>query len=268
MGEDLLEHFLALMPPRLLSTVLSIGNSLDLLIENLSVQPPKSVPSWALKSQLWQDSERCGMLVMRVDRDGTMLSGMDVNNVWAERIAGLHREEFISRGCAGEQRCSTSELRVLCKVFDQLSYWWKLWIHTRKESGDPPPPGSPQTSYLRYGRNWGRADRGPGVLVRVRSAVHIDPADPNWCYFQHVSVEVTEEEYEAVRAQKPEACEGYMIPLVGSKSAAELIDPQLADEESLAFLNASAEGHAVLDRLSDKLLHDFAFVFQALAEVR
>eukprot|EP00961_Rhodomonas_salina_P166000 2236756-Rhodomonas_salina.2 len=56
-----------------------------------------------------------------------------------------------------------------------------------------------------------------------------------------------------------------MIPLVGSKSAAELLHPRLAEEESLAFLSASEEGRAVMDRLAAVIERDYAFVFAAAA---
>eukprot|EP00961_Rhodomonas_salina_P231346 3124866-Rhodomonas_salina.2 len=77
-------------------------------------------------------------------------------------------------------------------------------------------------------------------------------------------VVVSSEEYEAARAQKPEACEDYMLPLVGSKSAAELLDPRLEEEESFRFLNSRPEGQAVLERFADKIERDYAFVFEAV----
>lgn len=41
---------------------------------------------------------------------------------------------------------------------------------------------------------------------------------------------VTPEEYESVRMQSPEQCESYLVPIVGSKSAYQLMDPALLQQ--------------------------------------
>mmetsp|Transcript_28704 Transcript_28704/g.68056 ORF Transcript_28704/g.68056 Transcript_28704/m.68056 type:complete len:101 (-) Transcript_28704:319-621(-) len=79
-------------------------------------------------------------------------------------------------------------------------------------------------------------------------------------------VVVSAEEFEAVRARQPELCEGYLIPVVGSKSASELMDPRLLVEESFAFMNSHAEGRAQLDRLADVITDEFSFMFDFFAQ--
>eukprot|EP00961_Rhodomonas_salina_P165996 2236755-Rhodomonas_salina.1 len=123
---------------------------------------------------------------------------------------------------------------------------------------DEPPPT--RTVCYRFSQNWGRTDRGPGV----RFEAVLDPHD-RWLYLQQTMVELSAAEYAAARAVDPEACEGYMIPVVGSKSAAELLHPRLAEEESLTFLSASEEGRAVMDRLAAVIERDYAFVFKFAA---
>lgn len=44
-----------------------------------------------------------------------------------------------------------------------------------------------------------------------------------------------------------------MIPVVGSKSTVQLLDPLLVEEESLAFLNWHPEGHSMLDCFADHI---------------
>lgn len=280
LGQDLLDHMLASMPPKLLATTLSVCNSIDVLLAKLKsagsfVQPPDDLPGWALKSQEWQESERIGRLVVRVDKHFSVMTGIDVNRVWAEKVAGLHREEFMSRGFAGEQRFATSELRTLVRILITLRAGLPRllqaglphFLQTTKEGRAPPEPHpTTSTSFVRFSRNWGRSGaNGPGVLVRMTSSEYVDESQPQWVYFQHTMVEVSAEEYEAVRAVNPDACEGELVPLVGSKSAGELLDPRLGEQESFVSLNASEEGRAVLDKLASKIREDFGFVLEALA---
>eukprot|EP00961_Rhodomonas_salina_P204262 2756346-Rhodomonas_salina.1 len=82
LGQDLLDHMLASMPPKLLATTLSVCNSIDVLLAKLKsagsfVQPPDDLPGWALKSQEWQESERIGRLVVRVDKHFSVMTGID-----------------------------------------------------------------------------------------------------------------------------------------------------------------------------------------------
>lgn len=262
-SDQIYQQILASMTPRLLNTILRVCKAIDILLSKLGGRPPKSPDTWELQNQVWQDSARCGMWVVRVDRNFAIISGVDVNTFWSEQLAGLHREEYISRAFAGEQRFPTSELRQFCKMFDTLKYWLRTHL-------DDPDPSSPKGGlqamrpcYYRFSRNWGRTDRGPGVLMRVRFHSTL-AADEDWVYLQQTMVEVTAAEYEAARAVDPQACEGYMIPVVGSKSAAELLSPRLAQDEAFAHLNSFAEGRATLDRFAAHIEQEYGFLFAAL----
>jgi len=266
-ADHLRDHVLASLTPRLLDTIVRACTAIDVLLPKVPTDTLAVPTGWALEQKVWQDSERCGHLALRVDRHLQVVSGHDANGFWSERMAGLHREEFLSRSFAGEHHFPTSELRQLTKAFEALRMWVALLLQQqqrdRGEGGcDDLPPT--RTAYYRFSRNFARTDRGPGVLLRVRFQVVRDPHD-GWLYLRQSMVELSAAEYEAARAVDPEACEGYMIPLVGSKSAAELLAPRLAEEESLAFLSASEEGRAVLDRLAATIERDYAFVFAAAA---
>lgn len=264
----LFEQMLANMTVKLRTVFLTVFGAMDELMAQISPPPPKasSLPDWALDSKTWKDSARCGMLTLRFDRCWEYISGVDVNCMWAEQCAGLHREEFLGRALAGEHRFPTTDLRALANLADQAHFWFQHALQTVREFGSFKASRIPRQPaiYRRMSRQWGRSDRGPGVLLRMRRETTFDPVNPDWCYQRITMVEISEEEYEAVRTVTPEVCEGFMIPLVGSQSAAELLDPDLEQKESLAVLNSTPAGCAMLDRLADKMLCDFACVFEEL----
>lgn len=222
----------------------------------LATSVPEEPQGWASKRGGWEDSARCGMQTVRIDSNFNVISGMDVNSFWSE-LAGLHREEFVSRCFAGEKPLPTSELRQTVKLFTNFKPLLLARFQAKQATHEL------KTTYLHFSRNWGRdRDRGAGVLLRMKSRWSLDPQ--NWVYMVQNMVEVSAEEYEAARRTDPEACEGYMIPLVGSKSAAELVDPSLVEQESFAFLNSHPAGRSTLDHFADILEHEYAFVFGAL----
>lgn len=119
---------------------------------------------------------------------------------------------------------------------------------------------------MRFPRDWGRHDQGQGVLVRMNFQP-MGTGSRN-SYKMCSMVEIAAEEYESVRSVDPSACEGYMIPIVGSKSAAQLLDPRRAEAESFAFLSSHPSGRATLHRLADHLEREFAFSAGILATLR
>jgi len=273
----LFEQLLADMTVKLRTAFLTVFGAIDELFTQTSSPPPpdaSSLPEWALKNKTWKDSSRCAMLTLRYDPGWEYISGVDVNGVWAEQCAGLHREEFLGRALAGEQRFPTSDLRALARLVYSAHFWIQQILQGARTFGSFAaalrPPGRGPTvplqpvTFCRMSRTWGRLDRGPGVLMRMRRETTFDPVNPAWWYHQMTMVEISAEEYEAVRAVNPEACEPSMIPLVGSQSAAELLDPELEEKESLAALRSTPAGCATLDRLADKMFSDFACVFEEL----
>mmetsp|Transcript_17343 Transcript_17343/g.42068 ORF Transcript_17343/g.42068 Transcript_17343/m.42068 type:complete len:293 (-) Transcript_17343:89-967(-) len=257
------------MTVKLRTVFLTVFGAIDELFTQTSSPPPpdaSSLPEWALKNKTWKDSSRCAMLTLRYDPGWEYISGVDVNGVWAEQCAGLHREEFLGRALAGEHRFPTTDLRALANLADQAHFWFQHALQTVREFGSFKASRIPRQPaiYRRMSRQWGRSDRGPGVLLRMRRETTFDPVNPAWWYHQMTMVEISAEEYEAVRAVNPEACEPSMIPLVGSQSAAELLDPELEEKESLAALRSTPAGCATLDRLADKMFSDFACVFEEL----
>jgi len=266
-ADHFLERVMNTMTPKLRSTVLHVFRAIDTLFqmsansERVSTLP-EAPTEWAVGS-IWQHSARCGWQAIRYDRNFRICSGVQVNKFWSD-LSGLHREEFISRSVAGDALSPTSELRQFCKLLSMF----KLTIETRLESkatGNTADVSSGPT-YMRFSRDWGRHDRGEGVLVRMNINSMMDP-QKDWYYMTCTLVEVTAEEYEAARGRDPRVCEGYMIPVVGSKSAAQLLDPRLAEEESFAHLSAHPEGRVSLDRFADYIEKEFAFVFAALAKL-
>lgn len=265
-SDHIYERVLANMTPKLLSTIVRVFRACDDLFASSGSLPtlPEPPKDWALQNRLWKNSNRCGRQTVRFDRSFGVISGLDVNPFWSD-LAGLHREEFIARAFSGENLFPTSELRQTCKLFKFHRDLMEAHLQTTRTGSKVAIPAKP--TYMRWSRDWGRHDRGAGVLLRMNVTSTLDPEN-QWVYLQQTAVEVTAEEYEAARAQDPQACEGYMIPVVGSKSAGELLAPTLAEEESFAFLNSHPAGRDTLDRFADSIESDFAFVYQALHDIR
>eukprot|EP00961_Rhodomonas_salina_P220626 2982712-Rhodomonas_salina.2 len=263
-ADHLCERVMAHTTPKLYSSILRVCQAVDVLSSHFptSSNMPEVPKIWDARKRLWKDSQRCGSQTYRCDRTFGVLSGLDVNQVWAD-LAGLHREEFISRAFAGENLMPTSELRQTCKLFFIFRQMLLAMLKTKATGVRQDISGS---NCMRLSRNWGRGDRGPGVLVRMSVSSTMGEGQ-DWLYLQHTIVEVTPEEYEAARAIDPLSCEGYMIPVVGSKSAAELLAPDLAEKESFAFLSSRPAGRAALDRFADFIEKEYQFVFETLASL-
>lgn len=264
-ADSVYENILANMTPRLLSAFIRICRAIEVLFPRR--ESPTEPRDWLMRSIAWEDSVRCGVQTMRLDSSFGVVSGLDVNRFWTD-VAGLHKEEFVNRAFNGENLMPTSELRQTAKILDSFANTIRFFL-AAKESGakmnlnvQTPP------MYCRFTRNWGRglAQRDVGLLVRMQFTRMTDP--DGWLYVRNSMVVISPEEYEVARKRNAGVCEGFMIPLVGSKSAAELLDERLEQEESFAWLNSRPEGRAVLDRFADKLDRDFAFVFDALDRLR
>eukprot|EP00961_Rhodomonas_salina_P235613 3184534-Rhodomonas_salina.1 len=107
------------MTPRLLTTVVRVCAAVDRLFAHgpAPTPVPAAPKEWAVRSRVWRDSGRCGTQTLRFDANFAVISGVHVNRFWSD-LAGLHREEFVSRALAGESRFPTSELRQTVKLFD------------------------------------------------------------------------------------------------------------------------------------------------------
>mmetsp|Transcript_22793 Transcript_22793/g.53903 ORF Transcript_22793/g.53903 Transcript_22793/m.53903 type:complete len:297 (-) Transcript_22793:128-1018(-) len=255
------------MSPKLLATVLRIFRSIDnTFVSSYNGPTPHKAELRQQQSDKWQSSMRCGMNTVSVDKHGGVLACVDVNPFWTD-LAGLHREEYISRAFNGEMGFPTSELRQISKLIIGMKEFVQLKI---AEQTNPGAKIERKPLYTRFSCNWGRENHDPtdGVLTRLRLTVSSHPEDPSWVRLHHSIVVVSAEEFEAVRAKEPELCEGYLVPVVGSKSAAELMDPRLLVEESFEHMNRSAEGRAQMDRLAEVLDDEFSFMFDFLAKAQ
>eukprot|EP00961_Rhodomonas_salina_P131354 1767884-Rhodomonas_salina.1 len=192
------------MTPKLRSTILSVFRGIDDLFHMSGTgEPAPPVPEapkeWAVQSRLWQDSFRCGRQTIRYDRNFGIVSGVHVNKFWSD-LAGLHMEEFNSRSVAGDALSPTSELRQTCKLISLF----KLAIQGQLEAKATGKITDVKTkpTFMRFSRDWGRHDRGEGVLLRMDIKSTLDP-QMDWTYATFTAVEVTAEEYEAARRVDP-----------------------------------------------------------------
>lgn len=261
---EVFERVLSNMPPKLFSTIISVCRGIDALPSKPPpVNPACDSKDWQFQSaRSFRDSTRVAVHSARFDLNYQVISGMHANQCWAD-YAGGHLEEFVSRSFDGDLSPSSTELRMVCGSFHHLlqSLTGRVQALTRGIQPNLEPRSFIYYVYRR--RKWMR-DSDEGMLLRL-SVTGMFPSSPEeWAYTKATFVEVTPEEFEAARAVNPGACEGYMIPVTGSKSAVELLHPRLCQEESFAFLNSHEAGRRVLDRLADKIERDFAFVFEAL----
>eukprot|EP00961_Rhodomonas_salina_P121308 1632909-Rhodomonas_salina.1 len=79
--------------PKLLSTMLRVCRAIDTLLaaSPLSASVPDAPQSWAPARGGWEDSKQCGMHILRVDSNCSIISGVHLNGFWAD-LAGLHPE--------------------------------------------------------------------------------------------------------------------------------------------------------------------------------
>lgn len=206
-------RMLQLMTPKLRATTLRVFRTLDnqFLLAQLGHIPPKIPSEWSKPSQ---NSLRCGIMTLRMDGRSDQMTGIDANPFWTD-LAGLHKEEFANRAFSCEMHLPSSELRQFCKMMFILPVFlkWRLGL-THPRGGDPSAPFDLQPMYLPFARDWGRGKPSGGILTRMRVTTTSDKHDPRVTYVNTSIVVITPEEFEAVRAQQPELCEGYLIPVV------------------------------------------------------
>mmetsp|Transcript_46542 Transcript_46542/g.109388 ORF Transcript_46542/g.109388 Transcript_46542/m.109388 type:complete len:466 (+) Transcript_46542:125-1522(+) len=256
-GNHAAQRMLNNMTPKLRLTVLHIFRAIDSFITD---QPPPGPPSSWSETQPWQCSMRCGFQIVRYDIAGSVMSGIDVNQFWSD-LAGLHKEEIVSRGFNGDMNLPTSELRQFSKLVYGKAQWFKTTLAGTGYEGVKKKP-----LYSRFSRGWGRGGITDGVLVRTTTSTSCAEPTGRWVNFNTSLVVVPPEEFEAVRATHPELCEGYLIPVVGSKSAQELMDPQLLVEESFEHMRRTPEGVRQMDKLADVYLEAFSGMFDYFAQ--
>jgi len=260
LADSVYERLLNTITPKLRSTIFRIFRAVDCAL--VATKPPPAAPrEWTENS--WNNSLRCGMMTLRLDSSADVYTGVDANPFWTG-LAGLHKEEFVNRAFNGEMPFPTSELRQAAKLLMGTKNIIQLKLSGALEPGQEAVTLRP--IYGRFSRNWGKGGLSDGMLVRTTSSASNAEPDGSWIHIRTSLVVVTPEEFESVRAQDPDLCEGYLIPVVGSKSAAELMDPRLLLEESFAHMNSCAEGRHKLDRLADVLAQEFSFIFDFLAQ--
>jgi len=261
------EHTLRILrnlPPKLASSVRRVFTTIDKFFSG-SAPRLEEPPSFERKKEnVWQHSQRCGMQAVRTDANGWVMAEVDVNSYWTG-VAGLHREEYMSRCMNGDMNINTSELRHFCKIVFGVKH---LLLHqTGNVQNGTNEDLQFKPMYSRISREWGRGADGEGLLVRVSTKARLDE-EKKWLQVSHTSVVVTPEEYESVRMQSPEQCESYLVPIVGSKSAYQLMDPALLQQESFAGMSSTEEGRRQLDMLADKIDSGFEFLYDFFAAKR
>lgn len=140
MADDVYGRMLRRMPPKLLGTMMRIFGAMDGAFV-ATREPPAAPTAWS-ETAAWEDSRRCGMMAVRMDSSALVMTGVDANTFWTD-LAGLHKEEFISRSFSGEMNIPTSELRQYCKLVTGTKELIKLKL---AQLSNPVPRAAPPPS--------------------------------------------------------------------------------------------------------------------------
>jgi len=195
------------------------------------------------------ESARCGFQTVTFRGSFQTISGVHPNNFWRD-LAGLHKEEYVSRTFADDFKSPTSEFRQLCKF---------LQASESALRGRGVDSAQEQVFYSRFTKNWGSTVGlgGEGVMTRMRFTFSYEG---DMTQVKQAIVVISPEEYEAAVRLHPQLCEHLASQVMGRKPVQELLSPQLIEDESVLNMSRTAEGRAKFDHLADILDGMFSFL--------
>jgi len=246
--DQLVNRMYETMTPRLRYTINRIFGTIDTLTMNSpkqqitdGVNPSAIPPSFS--------SARCGFQGLVFDKAWRAISQIDSNSFWTD-LAGLHKEEYVSRTFADDFKSPTSEFRQLCKF---------LQASESALRGRGVDSAQEQVFYSRFTKNWGSTVGlgGEGVMTRMRFTFSYEG---DMTQVKQAIVVISPEEYEAAVRLHPQLCEHLASQVMGRKPVQELLSPQLIEDESVLNMSRTAEGRAKFDHLADILDGMFSFL--------